>query len=159
MSIGCHGFGAAQVSRHTQDEGRGRRHGDLWRETSKQGQAPRAPNPCRMAEESDKLISELHARRRGIMAQELKAYLSPPQGTGLWAAIGAQTVAGRGRVGSPARSCHSLAPAIAILDHLRPSLSWGCFFLQEHNRPSKNRVASPDGGASTVTVRGVTSVT
>lgn len=47
-----------------------------------------------MDERRERQIRELH-RRRQIVAQELKAYLSPPGDTGLWAVIGAQPEAGK----------------------------------------------------------------
>ncbi|MGE5591877.1 MAG: hypothetical protein ACM3ZA_14880 [Bacillota bacterium] len=42
-------------------------------------------------------IQELHRRRREILAQELKAYLSPPWAAGLWVAIGSQASTPRSR--------------------------------------------------------------
>jgi len=41
-------------------------------------------------DEKEKRIQDLHRRRREVLAQELKAYLSPPEDTGLWAAISGQ---------------------------------------------------------------------
>lgn len=39
-------------------------------------------------DEQRQRIAELHRRRREIVAQELKAYLSPSGDAGLWATIG-----------------------------------------------------------------------
>lgn len=55
-----------------------------------QVQADPLPNLCRMDEQQEKLARTLHARRRRMMAQELKEYLSPLKGRGLWAVIGEQ---------------------------------------------------------------------
>lgn len=48
-------------------------------------------------DEQRQRIEQLHRRRRQIMAQELRAYLSPPEDKGLWAAIGARAPVPRSR--------------------------------------------------------------
>lgn len=99
-----------------------------WDDTLGQETGQTTANTCRMDEEREKLIRELHRRRQRMMAQELKTYLSPPEDGRLWVVIGAQPADRPGPGRLRGRPCRFPATAVTRKSDEARTCARHCFF-------------------------------